>query len=215
MAEVVLYGAGGHAKVIIDILERSGIHHIVGLVDDTAPEGRLMGYPVASDLRQYLDRGIRAGLVAVGDNWQRHRIVTQIQQWCESFTFVTAIHPSVQLGKEVTVAEGTVIMAGGMLNPCVQIGRHCILNTGSIVDHDCTLHEYASIAPGVTLGGNVVVGAYTAIGLGASVIQKMTIGAYTVVGAGSVVVRPIPSECVSFGTPCRVVRKRAVDEPYL
>lgn len=215
MANILIYGASGHAKVIIDIVEQSGMHTIIGLIDDTGSVNNLMGYPVARDMRIYLDRGVWAGLVAIGDNWQRSRLVTKILDKCKDFEFVTAIHPSVKIARDVVIGRGTVVMAGCNINPCTRISSHCLINTGSNIDHDCIINDFASLAPGVTLGGNVVVGEYTAVGLGASVTEKIQFGSHTVIGAGSVVVRDIPSHCVAYGNPCKFVRKREVNESYL
>ena len=215
MTDIVIYGASGHAKVIIDIVEQTGIYNIIGLVDDTGASDSLMGYPVAKDLNTYLEQGVNAGLVAIGDNWHRSRIVAKILGKCSGFKFISVLHPLIRKARDVEIGEGTVVMAGSNINPCTRIGSHCIINTGSNIDHDCTIYDYASIAPGATLGGNVVVGEYSAVGLGASVIQKVAIGSHTVIGAGSVVVNNIPEKCVSFGNPSKFIRKRADDEPYL
>lgn len=215
MADILIYGASGHAKVIIDIIEKSGIHNIIGLVDDTGSVTNLMGYHVTDNICSYLDKGVSAGLIAVGDNWSRSKLVSKVLDVCPDFEFVTAIHPSVKIARDVTIGKGTVVMAGCNINSCTQINDHCIINTGSNVDHDCTIDSFASLSPGVTLGGTVVIGAFTAVGLGASVIQKMEIGMHAIIGAGSVVVRSIPSYCVAYGNPCRFVRNREVNEPYL
>jgi sugar O-acyltransferase (sialic acid O-acetyltransferase NeuD family) len=215
MADIIIYGASGHAKVIIDIIEQAGFHKIIGLVDDTGSVNNLMGYLVARDMGVYLEQGIRAGIVAIGDNWQRCRISTKILSMCKNFEFVTAIHPSVNITRDVIIGDGTVVMSGCNINTCSQIGSQCILNTGSNIDHDCSINDFASIAPGATLGGNVVIGEYSAVGLGASVIQKIVIGPNAVIGAGSVVIKDIPSKCVAFGNPCKFVRRRDVDESYL
>lgn len=215
MANIIIYGAGGHAKVIIDIFEQTGTHKIIGLVDDTGSVNTLMGYPVVIDISNYLDIGVKTGLVAIGDNWQRSRLVTKILDKCSEFEFITAIHPSVIKARDVVVGKGTVVMAGCNINPGVQLGNHCIVNTGTNIDHDCYIHNFSSLAPGVTLGGNVVIGEYSAVGLGASVIQKIEIEPNSVVGAGSVVVKNIPSYCIAYGNPCKFVRKREADESYL
>ena len=215
MSDILIYGASGHAKVIIDIVEQAGIHRIVGLVDDTGASDILMGYPVAGDIRTYLEQGIRAGLVAIGDNWNRSRIVAKILDEHREFKFVTVLHPSINKARDVEISDGTVVMAGCSINPCARIGRHCIINTGANIDHDCKIDDYASIAPGVTLGGNVVVGEYSAVGLGTSVIQKVEIGTNTVIGAGSVVIKNVFSNCIAFGTPCKYIRKREANDSYL
>lgn len=215
MTDIIIYGAGGHAKVIIDIIEQSGRHSIAGLVDDTGSVRELMGYPVASTIGCYLDRGIASGVVAIGDNWLRCQVAQKILAACCGFQFVTAVHPSARLARGVEVGAGTVVMAGCNINPAAGIGRHCIINTGTNVDHDCRIGDFASLAPGVTLGGNVTVGSFSAIGLGASLIQKMTIGCHSVVGAGSVVTRPLPDLVVAYGVPCKAVRERTREEGYL
>lgn len=212
MADIIIYGAGGHAKVIIDILEQAGTHNIIGLVDDTGSVSALMGYRVSPNYKEYLELGIMAGLVAIGDNFKRNIIVSKILEECIDFKFISAIHPSVNKSKDVSIGDGTVIMPGCNINVGSLIGRHCILNTGANVDHDCTIENFASIAPGVTLGGNVIIGEYSAVGLGSSVIQKISIGSNSVVGAGSVVVRDIPSQCIAFGNPCKFVRERSIDQ---
>lgn len=214
--DIIIFGASGHAKVIIDIIEKTEIHKIVGLVDDTSSaKSFVMGYPVEKDIGSYLDSGVNAGLVAIGDNWQRKSIVSKILNKCSYFNFVTAIHPSVSIGREVTIGVGTVIMAGSNINPGTKIYNHCIVNTGTNVDHDCTVNDFASLAPGVNLGGNVVIENCSAVGLGTSVIQKISIGEHTVIGAGSVVIKNLPSNCIAFGTPCKFIRERDRDEPYL
>lgn len=215
MANIIIYGAGGHAKVIIDIIEQTGIHKLIGLVDDTGSVNSLMGYPVARDINSYLSSGVKAGLVAIGDNWHRNRLVTMIFDKCNDFEFVTAIHPSVKQARDVVIGDGTVVMAGCNINPCTQLGSHCIVNTGSNVDHDCIIKDFASLAPGVTLGGNVIVGEFTAVGLGAKIVQKISIGKHTIIGAGSLVTKAIPDNIVAYGSPCKFVRKRDLGDRYL
>lgn len=215
MANIFIYGAGGHAKVIIDIIEQAGIEKIVGLVDDTGSTDSLINYPVFNDFSSLIEQGVTAGIVAIGDNWKRSKIVDKIVEKCKNFKFITAIHPTVNQAKDVFIGAGTVVMAGCTLNPCIKVGRHCIVNTHSSIDHDCTVNDFSSIAPGVTLGGNVTIGEFTAVGLGTSIIQKIEIGPHSVLGAGSIVIKNIPSDCVAYGNPCQFIRKRNLDEPYL
>ncbi len=106
-------------------------------------------------------------------------------------------------------------MAGAVVNPNSNIGRHCIVNTNSSVDHDNHIHDFASVGPGAVTGGGVTLGTYSAIGLGACVAESVRIGKNSVIGAGATVVRDIPDSVIAFGTPARVIRSRALDEPYL
>ena len=216
MSDILIYGAGGQAKSVVDVAEKSNKYNIAGLIDDTKNDpSSILGYPVYNDIRILYRKGIKRGLVAIGDNAERYHIVEDILSKYPDFSFVTLIHPSVQLAQDVSVQEGTVIMAGCCIKPTVVIGRHCIINANSTIGHDIMIGNFASLGPGGILGGHVVVGSFTAIGLGASVIHNIRIGESTVVGAGSTVVKDIPSNVVAYGTPCVVVRSREFDTPYL
>lgn len=215
MKDIIIYGASGHARVIIDIIEQTNQFNIVGLVDNYGIETSLFGYPVETNISHFCEHGISAGLIAVGDNWQRSKLASLVRDKYPNFEFIRCIHPSVNMGRDVYIGEGSVIMAGCNINPRVNIMNHCVINTGSNVDHDCILESYASLAPGVTLGGNVVIGDYTAIGIGSSVIQKVIIGEHVVVGAGAVVVKNINSHCVAYGNPCKTIRPREAGSKYL
>jgi len=218
--KILILGASGHAKVIINLIELAGQHEVVGLVAEDRPEdGTFCGYPVVGGVED-LDAVCReyavAGLVAgVGDNFRRSEVIRRATEICPDSRFVSAAHPSAQIAGDVELGVGTVVMAGAVLNPGMQVGRHCIVNTGACVDHDGLLSDFVSVAPGATLGGNVRVGEGSAISLGASVIHGITIGADTVIGAGAVVVRDIPANVVAYGVPARVIRSRAKGDRYL
>jgi sugar O-acyltransferase (sialic acid O-acetyltransferase NeuD family) len=199
---ILLFGSGGHCKVVRDIVSQAGAYDIVAVIDK-ADEDHLARFDTS------------AGIVAIGDNWTRSRVVERILQQLPDFRFVTAIHRSAVIGTEVEVGPGTVIMAGSCINPGGRIGSHCIVNTGAILDHDSVLGDYASVAPGVVIGGMVSVGSFSTIGIGASIIHAISVGHHTVIGAGSVVVSDIPGGVVAYGSPCRVVRSREPEAPYL
>lgn len=216
MKDILIFGASGHARVIIDVVEKERLYAVAGLVDET--ENRvetLLGYPVTKSICELYDQGVRSGLIAVGDNWQRRKLAATILQRYPDFEFVTAIHPSVNIGKSVLIGSGTVVMPGCSINSRAEIKSHCIVNTGANVDHDSIVEDFGSLAPGVTLGGNVRIGECTAVGLGSALIQKVNVGQHSIIGAGSVVVRSIPSHVIAYGNPCRIVRNRSEGEPYL
>jgi sugar O-acyltransferase (sialic acid O-acetyltransferase NeuD family) len=159
--------------------------------------------------------GARWLFVAIGDNWARGELTQRALAQVPALQLATVIHPAAQIARGVEIGEGSVAMAGVVVNYPARIGRGCILNTRSSLDHDGELGEFASLAPGATLGGNVVVGAYSAVGLGANVIHRVAIGEHTVVGAGALVLDDLPPNVVAYGSPARVVRERRADEPYL
>jgi len=220
LTPIVVFGASGHAKVVIDIVERVGAYRVIGLVDSGKPEGlEWFGYRVLgseADLPELMSRyGFEAGIVAIGDNWTRHLVVNGIRKTVADFSFIRAIHPCSVLGRGVRIGSGTVIMAGVTINSDTTIGDFCIVNTAASLDHDNELGDFASVAPGVVTGGNVRVGRFTALSIGASIIHGRAIGPHAVVGAGATVIEDIPGYSVAWGTPARVMKQRKEGEPYL
>ena len=217
MARIFLVGCSGHASVVADIVRKEGLNLVAGVIDSFVPAGTdVLGVSVLgaeSDLPRLMAvHNVHAGIVAIGDNFTRHSMVEKIRSKCPDFTFVQAIHPSAQIGMNVRIGEGTVVMAGVIINPNSTIGEHCIVNTSSSVDHDNTLERFSSLAPGVVTGGNVRLGEFSALSLGAAVIHGCSIGPHTIVGAGATVLKDIPAFAVAYGTPARVVRARAAGE---
>jgi sugar O-acyltransferase (sialic acid O-acetyltransferase NeuD family) len=220
VGRVVVVGASQHAKYTIDAMIRQGIDTIVGLVDDD-PDGdrELVGYPILGridDLPELAEsQHLDAAIVAIGDNWTRAQVAGRVAELCPSLTFATAIHPSAQIGARTMIGPGTVVMAGVVVNNDGVVGDHAFLATSSSLDHDSQLDAFASFSPNVATGGTVHIGAFSAIGIGASIVHGVTIGTHTVVGAGSTVLGDLPDHVVAFGTPARVVGRRAEGERYL
>ncbi len=220
MNKIVIIGASEHGKVVADVIEREGKYLLLGWIDSYKPAGgAFFNYPMLGAEDILLDlwqrKEIAGGIIAIGDNWTRGRMAEKIRLLAPDFTFITAVHPSAQIGRGVSIGAGTVLMAGTIVNSDSRIGVHCILNTKSSLDHDCIMDDFSSLAPGVTTGGVVQIGAYSAISLGANIIHGKNIGAHTVIGAGALVRENILDHCVAYGVPARVIRKRAEGERYL
>lgn len=196
MSKVFLYGASGHAKVIVDIVEAMG-DKVVGLIDDNEGIAELLGIPVVHSFT-----GQSPLIISIGSNKIRKMLAEQLPA-----QFMTAVHPSAIVSKRATIAEGTVVMQGAVIQSGTHIGRHCIINTGASIDHECEIGDYVHISPHSTLCGNITVGEGTWIGAGSVIRQGATIGAGCMIGAGSVVVSNIPDNVVAFGDPCRIVRQ--------
>jgi sugar O-acyltransferase (sialic acid O-acetyltransferase NeuD family) len=218
MRDVVVVGASGHAEVVIDILERQGIYRIAGLIDRSA-KGHAMGYEILgteSDLPGIVrERDIAGGIVAIGDNWTRHRVVDELNTLLPGFAFVTAVHPSAQIGRNATVGRGSVVMAGAVINPNARVGAFCVVNTNASLDHGSVMGDFSGLLPNAVTGGNVLIGAFAAVCQGANIIHGVEIGEHTVIGAGATVLDNMPPRVVAYGTPARVVRARDPGEPYL
>lgn len=213
MEEILLFGLGGHAKVIMDIAH-SLDRPIAKIVDDSASSAT-SEYEVISSSELFSSSLDLPGIVAIGDNWTRSQVVQRIVENMPKFNFVSVIHPSATISKSCTIGEGTVIMPGATVNAGARIGDHVIINSGSVVEHDCYIGNFASIAPRAVLGGGVHVGSHGAISIGASVIHNIRVGDHSVVGAGAAVVKDVDDLSVVCGVPAQKVRSRKRDDKYL
>lgn len=202
---IFVFGASGHAKVVIDIIEQQGMYEIAFLTDDDPVlRGRVVyGYEVIGGKEELLASKINRGIVAIGSNTARRAVGTWLTN--SGFKLVRAVHPNAQLARGVLIGAGTVIMAGAVVNSDTNVGNGVIINTGASVDHDCTIGDYCHIAPGATLCGNVQVDKECFICAGATVIPNLTIGCNVTVGAGATVIRSIPDNMTVAGTPARVL----------
>ena len=198
MNRLVIIGAGGHGKVIADSAWKNGYTNIC-FVDDNAT-GDVMGFPIigTSIEIERLNDGNTDFVIGIGNNATRKLIAEKYD-----VNFVTLVHPSAQIGVNVSIGKGTVVMAGAVINPCAMVGEHCIINTGAIVEHDNVIEDYAHISPNAALGGTVRVGECTHIGIGATVKNNTEICSDCTIGAGAVVVKNIKEPGTYVGVPIR------------
>jgi sugar O-acyltransferase (sialic acid O-acetyltransferase NeuD family) len=218
--KIVVIGSSGHAKVVLDIIEREGQYHIAGLIDTYKPAGEaFFGYEILGaeeTLVKLVSNGdVYGGIIAIGDNWIRHLAAEKIRSLLPGFKFVSAIHPSASLARGATVGDGSVLMAGAIVNSDSRVGNFCILNTNASLDHDSVMEDFSSLAPNATTGGNVAIGGFSAISMGANIIHGLKIGKHSVVGAGAVVLDDLQDYCVAYGIPARVIGKRHEGDKYL
>lgn len=195
---LIIIGAGGHGKVIADNALKNGYTDI-RFLDDHAT-GACMGFPIigtAEDIPQF-DDGKTDFLIGVGSNAVRKRIAEEY-----NLNWVTLIHPSAQIGINVSIGKGTVVMAGSIINSCTTIGEHCIINTGTIVEHDNVIGDYVHLSPGAALGGTVRVETQTHVGIGAVVRNNIEICEMCTIGAGAVVVKNIDHGGTYVGVPAK------------
>lgn len=200
-ASVVIYGAGGHGKVVLDVLERGG-RRVVGFADDDAGRvgSRFCGYPVSPLSRDELGDDVEV-VVAIGDAELRAAATARVSEL--GFRLATAVHPSAAIARDVEIGAGTMILAQAAVNPDARLGRGVIINTGATVDHDCVVGDFAHVAPGVRLAGNVTVGERALVGIGATILPGIEVGAGATVGAGSVVLANVAAGATVAGVPAR------------
>ena len=193
-----IYGASGHSKVIIEILERRG-ELIKGLFDDDPGKKELLDYRV-HNTRDFLQFNNCNWIIGIGDNAIRKKIAEN-----NSLNYKEIIDIGTNISKRITVGKGTVIMPGVTINSSVVIGRHAIVNTNASIDHDSILMDYVHISPNATLCGGVSIGEGTHVGAGAVIIPGIKIGNWVKIGAGSVVIRDVPDNATVVGNPGRII----------
>lgn len=172
MQRIVIFGASGHGSVVLDCLLREGIFDCIGFIDSFKKAGSFYsGYEILGDetaLPSIMDKYKVSGIVvAIGDNWNRRCVVQKIQAHVPDIQFISTVHPSATIAREVILGKGTVVLAGVKISSNSFVGNHCILNTNSILEHDSIMHNYSSLAPLVCVGGNFLLGDCSAICIGA------------------------------------------------
>ena len=216
MTEVIGLGAGGHAKVVIEILKLNNEFQIIGLLDERNDKvgTELAGVPILgkdSLLPDLYARGVRHAFIGVGTVGRGNRRPTLYETLQRlGFNMISAIHPTVIISAWAKLGSGPTIMAGAVINTGVHIGDNVIVNTGAIIDHDCVIGNHCHIATGACLSGTVKVGEGAHIGAGAVVRQEISIGKNSVVGAGAVVVDDVPDNVVVVGVPAKVYKGTSV-----
>lgn len=200
--QVVIIGAGGHGKVVADIVLQSG-DNLKGFLDDSDDIPDLVeGIPVMGKIASYKKYNDCKFIVAIGNAEIRKKIVNSLKD----MKWYTAIHPSAQLSNlGVTIGEGTVIMAQAVINSSARIGKHCIINTSAVIEHDNQLGDFTHISPGAILAGNVKVGENTHIGAGAVIRNNINIVSDCTIGAGAVVVKDIRQQGTYTGVPAKIL----------
>ena len=203
--QMYLYGAGGHSKVITDILNSLGTT-VIGMFDDSPSTARFKnmeirdGIHLLGDGFPTLDAPL---IISVGNNLRRAELASLINA-----TYGTAIHGTAIISDKATIDVGTVVLHGAIVQAGTKIGAHVLINTAASIDHDNIIGDYVHISPHATLCGHVQVGEGTHIGAGAIAIPSIRIGRWCTIGAGAVVIGDIPDFATAVGNPARVIKFR-------
>lgn len=195
-----LFGASGHAKVIVDILSSQGIK-VKAFFDEDEEKKSLWNIAVKGKTKDFVDDGTDC-LVSIGNNKTRKKVAEQL-----SANFGKGIHATAVLGSHIEIGEGTVIMPRTVINADTKIGKHVIVNTAAGIDHDCIISDYAHIAPNASICGGVQIGEGTLIGAGATIIPLIKVGKWCTIGAGAVINSDIPDYSIVVGNPGKIIKK--------
>lgn len=206
--KVIIIGAGGHAKVIADIVNKLG-DEVVGFLDDNIELQNKVIYDgkknigTLKDINKYKDLYF---IIGIGNNKVRKKIDEE-----HNLKWYTAIHPNAVIASDVIIGEGTVVMAGTVINSSSNIGRHCIINTRVSIDHDNQICDYVHISPGATLAGTVTIKELSWVCAGATIINNITVEKNNVIGAGAVLVRNITENNSTYvGVPAKKLLKTVI-----
>lgn len=210
--QLVIVGAGGHAKVVIETARAAGRFDIVGLIDPRPPAAEVLGVPVLGGdeiLPRLRAGGIAWAFPAIGGNAARERIGAGLR--AAGFRLATLAHPTAVVMPSASLGEGIVVMARVVVSAEARVDDLAILNTGAVVEHDNRIGPAAHIAPLAALAGNVRVGARTLIGVGSAIRPGISIGDDALVGAGSAVVSDVPPGATVGGAPARTLARAEGD----
>jgi UDP-perosamine 4-acetyltransferase len=208
MTEIVVVGAGGHAKVCIELLVAMG-ELVAFCVGGTDAAGVCVGVPIlAGDLHlaRLRGEGYSRVFIAIGNNRLRERLAADAIAM--GYELVSAVSPHAVISPSARLGAGVAVMAGCVINAEAEIGDLAIINTGATIDHDCRIGTAAHIAPQSALAGNVVVGRTSFLGIGCNVIPERTIGQRVIIGAGSVVISDIGDDVTAVGVPARIITEK-------
>jgi UDP-perosamine 4-acetyltransferase len=178
-SRMVITGAGGHARVLIEAVRSEG-RWIVAALTDPAIQGDMLGVPVVGSdevLSKLRAEGITAALVGIGSVDRPTLRVRLFERLVElGFVLPSVRHASAIVSPTVSLGDGTVVLAGAVVNAQSEIGRNVIINTAAVVEHDCRIGDHVHIAPRAVLGGDVTIEPQVHVGMGAVVLQGRTIG---------------------------------------
>ncbi|HYK02992.1 MAG TPA: acetyltransferase [Thermoanaerobaculia bacterium] len=203
MKDVIVIAAGGHARVLVDLLRLTG-RTIIAIADPRPHSfNGIRHLPDDGEVRTFDPAEVELvnAVGSAGVPEARRAIFDKFKAW--NYTFATLVHPSAVIAGDVLLEEGAQVMAGAVIQTGSRIGRNTIVNTRASIDHDARIGAHVHVAPGVTLSGNVTIGEMVHIGTGATAIQDVTIGDASLVAAGAVVVRDLPPRSHAAGVPAR------------
>ena len=206
MKKIVIVGAGGHAKVIVDMIQQQGVYDVVGLVDKKGVQG-FWGLSVIGedcDLPMIFKSGVDYAFIALGSNLLRCKLSSTVRHI--GFHIPNIISNDAKISKRSKLGEGIAIMPGAIINADTTINDGCIINTNASIDHEGYLEPFVHIAPGCSLSGKVKIGRNSFIGTGARIIDGVSVGTNVIAGAGTVIIHDVEDNCTVVGVPAKKIK---------
>jgi acetyltransferase EpsM len=222
MKKIIIFGCGGHAKIVFDCIKLMKNYRSIGFMDNQDYNSELSrkikylgsiedfnNVIKGHDLKELL------GVVAIGSNFIRRKVVQVIAKINNRFKWMNIIHPSAIVSNSAKIGSGNMILAGSIVCSDTIINNHVSINTGTCIDHDNIFSNFSSTGPAVVTGGNVRIGELSFLGIGSTVKHNVTIGKNTIVGGQSFVCNNCESNSLYYGVPAKKIKKRSEQEKYL
>jgi sugar O-acyltransferase (sialic acid O-acetyltransferase NeuD family) len=218
MTKIVILGAGGLAREVLDIVDKITLHQpstpdrmeVLGFIDENpVTHGKtLNGRPVLGDFSWFskVDVSNIKAVCGIGNNEARRKVTKKAEK--RGIEFVNVIHPNVQIGYDVELGKGVVICAGVILTCNIRIGNHVYINLDCTIGHDSILEDYVNLAPSVNVSGNCKLLEGVHVFTNAVVIPPVTVGKWSTIGAGAIVLKDVPDYSVAVGVPAKVIKSR-------
>ncbi len=220
MEKLLLFGLGRNFKVIVSEILKNSKQKIIGFVDENVKHKyvvientKIQNLTVKKKIA-VKTKNIK-GVITFGDNYLRKKIFKKILSINKNFKWQSLVSKNSIIHKNVKIGEGTIIMPGVIINCYSTIGNMCLINTGSIIEHDNNFKNFSSAGPGVTTSGNVFVDELSHLGTASVVIHDINIGKNTILGANSLAIRNLKSNSVYVGSPAKFLKKRVIGSKYL
>lgn len=203
MEDLLILGAGGHGKVVLDCAINTHRFNEIYFLDDNKVGEEVLGHLVLDKISAYrrLKDKYTYAVVAIGNNAYRLQLINELLELGYKVPYL--IHPSAIVSEYSKIGEGTVVLAGAILNPGCEVGKGTIINTEAIVEHDCIIADGVHLSPAAKMGGEVIIGEKSWVCIGATIINQITIGAESIIAAGAVVTKNVNEHTSVFGIPAK------------
>jgi len=221
MKKVIIIGSGDHSRVVFSEIIKLNKFSVLGFIDNFKKKGKVVEtyrdkkYKILGNIEYLKKIKNVSGIVGIGSNYKRKKIVDEIEFTIKNFKWETIISKNSIINGQVKIGSGTIIVANSVINTGTIIGDHCLINTSSSLDHDNVFANFSSSGPRTTTGGNVAIGEMSHLGISSTVQQKINIGKNTIIGAKTLVNKNCLNNSVYYGIPARKIRSRKPEDEYM